>query len=437
MITPTLLQVLKLIYGPWALAEVCENNVSTGEKILLSGGLPGEIVLGIEQPQEKKRPRRFQVGSFLQANPHRTSPQCRVAEICGGCHWQHLALSEHGHWKTEILRETLIRLGGSSNPHVRDCLEPETEQDFWQYRNKIQWFWDAAQRKLGYYAEQSHQLVPFESCHLIPRLWNEIKIALEDSLPTDTALKSVILKRNTQDETLIAFETSSRAEDYDRVLKILRQQFGLLKGILRQRPDSEEIETLWGQNYLTESAFEYPLKVSFHSFFQIHVPQVLQVLNLLKADWPKQPVNHFMDVYGGVGLFATALSKQYQAGYILELSGSSCEDARENLKENGLFHLQIIEGDVKKTLNYPNLPKQWDITLLDPPRAGCHPDVLTHIALKTSQRIYYLSCDPTTLARDLKRLNSLGWSLKWAQPIDFFPQTYHIEVLCRLERMPT
>lgn len=442
MTTPTQLQVLKLIYGPWALAEVLENMVPTGEKVLVSGGLPGETGLGLEIPLKKKGPRRFRLESvdpdaLQQKKTHRTQPKCSVAESCGGCHWQHLEPSQHGYWKTEILKETLLRLGGISNPSVRSCIEPQDEKDFWQYRNKIQWFWDVKQRKLGYFEEQSHQLVPFDTCHIIPNIWNEVKIKLEEHLPQDASLKSIILKRNSDNETLIAFETSSHAKDYAPIRQTLRQLFDILKGGLLKHPDSEEIETLWGQDYLIETAFDYPLKISFNSFFQIHVPQVQQVLKLLQTDWSDRSVEYFVDVYGGVGLFATTLSKGFKAGYILELAGSSCEDALGNIKANGLSHLQVIEGDVKQTLHHPSLPLQWDITLVDPPRSGCHQDVLSIIALKTNQIIYYLSCDPTTLARDLKRLKSLGWALAWAQPIDFFPQTYHLETLCKLERVPT
>jgi 23S rRNA (uracil1939-C5)-methyltransferase len=241
------------------------------------------------------------------------------------------------------------------------------------------------------------------------------------------------LKRNSQQDTLMAFETSSAVAPYQEMLQSLTQRFTGLKGILLKRPNTGQIETLWGENSLMESALEYPLRVSFDSFFQIHVPQVQAVLKLLASDWPQPPVDHFVDVYGGVGLFATALSKRFKAGHILELAGSSCEDARENLQRHGLAHLQVLEGDVKMTLNHSTIPPSWDVTLLDPPRAGCHADVLASIAKKTSQRIYYLSCDPTTLARDIKRLQSLGWSLSWAQPVDFFPQTYHIETLCRLD----
>jgi len=372
----------------------------------------------------------------------RGKAKCAHFQKCGGCHYQHIRAAEQLRLKKEILRETLSRLGGVSwdGAIVEHSAEP------YGYRNRAQWAVRSGMpRALGYFLPESSVIVPIDECPVLsPRLAHTFaqlqEMARSGRLPE--GIQEIEAFADSADEKLalnVAFEKFPKpaAELASSFRDALPQIETLL--LLDQKKNRFE---LTGPGYLTHEAGGYKFRVGHLSFFQVNRFLVEDLLKTVTADAHGALA---LDLYSGVGFFTLPLAKSFQRVLSVDANLAATRDLYANAEIAGVTvvsHNEHVEEFLKKTEEKP------EFVVLDPPRAGLGAEAGEKLAELGAREIVYLSCDPSTLARDLAVLTcsprkpkeiagpSIRYEITEMHLFDLFPQTFHIETLVRLRRVP-
>lgn len=396
-------EFLKFGYGGETLGRLPD-----GRTIFVPFALPGETAR-VEVLEEKQGFARGRLAELLSPAPERIQPRCPHFGDCGGCHYQMMPYPKQLETKHTVLRDQFARLGGIADPPVAECIPSPVE---WNYRNAVQFHLDR-EGKPGYQAASSHRMVPIRECHLPEPAINEIWPLLEfDPQP---GLERIQLRAGRGGDVLLMLETGTgEAPEVEISLPI---------SVVSQ--SEGEAVTLAGEDHLMLEVKDLNFLVSADSFFQVNLPQAERMLDWLLEALALQGTETVMDLYCGVGLFSRFLAPLAGRVIGVEVNISACEDYAENLDEYDNVELYIgAAGSILPSLNL-----KADIIVADPPRAGIEKKAMESILKMKPGRIAYISCDPATLARDAKALLAEGYLLRSVQPIDMFPQTYHIESL--------
>jgi 23S rRNA (uracil1939-C5)-methyltransferase len=376
-----------------------------------------------------------------QPSSHRIAPPCPHFGVCGGCHYQHIDIAEQVKQKKEILRETLSRLGGVTwdGPIAEHSGEP------FAYRNRAQWaFRDALPRAFGYFLPESAHILPIDACPvlspglagLFAKLQN---MARGNSLPP--GVLEVEAFANSDDAKFamnIAFERFPKpAKD---LTAEFREALPQLESLLLLDQSKDRFE-LAGPGYLTHKVGGYSFRVSHLSFFQVNR---FLIEDLLKTVLEDAKGNFVLDLYAGVGFFTLPLAKSFARVMSVDANLAATGDLRtnaENAKVEVVAANEHVEDFLKKHAEQP------DFVVLDPPRAGLGAETAALLANLGAPKIAYLSCDPSTLARDLAVLTGSArkpateiapahrYEIEQVDLFDLFPQTFHIETLVKLRRV--
>jgi len=385
-----------------------------GQVVFVPLGIPGETVRA-ELTEARKRYARARLIEVLEPSPERVASRCRYFGECGGCHWQHIAYPAQLRAKKELLTSQLQRLGKQPHPLVRPVIGMD---DPWAYRNHVQLTMHP-QEGLGYQALRSHEVVAVDECWIIHPLLEELWAAL-DLDPEGPPRVSLRAGAGTG-EQLILFEGE---EDEPPELELDMPVSCVYQGG-RGMPI-----VLAGDSFYHERLGGRAFRVSAPSFFQVNTAQAERMLEVVRGYLALQPHERLLDAYCGVGTFALSLAPQVAHVTGIESSPWAISDALANRAEQDA--VEFIQGNVEQVL--PSLAASYDAVILDPPRAGCAPPALEALARCGASRIVYVSCDPATLARDVAHLATFGYELAVVQPIDMFPQTYHLESVALLHR---
>ena len=406
-----------------------------GKAIFVPYAIPGERVR-IEIVEERDRWARARLLEVLEPSPDRVAPPCPyfgpAADACGGCQWQHIAYPRQAELKQEIVTDQLRRLGRIANPPVADivALEDPTAADdegaavvaflAYGYRNNVQ-FALTPEGRLGFRRAASHDVVPVEHCLLLEPRLDDLHAALDVAWPE---LIGVDLRAGTEvDDTLILFEAGG---DEAPELEI---DLPTACALLTRRG----LTPLIGEPWVFIEVLGRRYRVSAESFFQVNTIGAAALVEIVTAYADPQPGDVLLDAYCGAGLFALALAELAGEVIGVESSPSACEDFEFNAGDQP--NISLHEGAVEQVL--PALRSEGqraDIVVLDPPRAGAGPEVIRELAAFGPRRMVYVSCDPATLARDAVYLAAAGYRLVEAQPVDLFPQTFHVETVALWEK---
>jgi 23S rRNA (uracil1939-C5)-methyltransferase len=422
-------KIEKLIYGGEGLAH------AEGTTVFVPFVLPEESA-EIQVVERKKNLVRARVEQILTPSSGRIAPRCRHFTVCGGCHYQHILAEAQLGYKTEILRETLRRIGHVqwTGPIVPHASSP------WGYRNRAQWkvrpvdakAADAASRAaIGYFGASSSALCAVEECPILSPLLEKTLATLrgalaEGALPV--TLREIEAFANDDDTKLLL---NASFAGMPRSPAPLAEEFrALLPGlesILMIDPGRDAME-LFGPGFLTYQVSGRAYRVGHLSFFQVN-RYLLEELARTVAGSARGALA--LDLYAGVGLFSLPLAEAFDRVVAVEANPASARDLGVNVGAQG-SRIEIQNADVEAFL------KKWrekpDCVVLDPPRAGVSPGVLARLKALAPPAISYLSCEPSTLARDLAVLTAAGYTLAEVHVFDLFPQTFHIESLVRLVR---
>jgi 23S rRNA (uracil1939-C5)-methyltransferase len=390
----------------------CIGRLPDGRAIFVPFGLPGEKVR-IVLTEDKKSFAKGRILQILEPSPKRIDPRCRHFGDCGGCNYQHLPYSDQLIAKRQIVQQQLQRLAGLPDFPVA----PVTPSlDDWNYRNTVQFHVTPA-GCLGFKAAGSFQTVEISECHLpsvgISELWPQL------DLGPDSGISRVQVREAPDGELLLAIESATDDPPEFTV------DFPV--SVVFTGPTTQF--TLSGDDNILMQVRGRDFRVSAGSFFQANIHQaeamVDHVLHLAGSVQGKT----VLDAYCGVGLFSAFLAVEAKQLIGIEVSESSCNDFAINLDEFNNVDLYIDK--VEYVL--PTLKLKLDVAVIDPPRGGLDPHVIKALIDAVPKQIIYVSCDPATLARDIKRFLQGGYSLKSVTPFDQFPQTSHIETIALLE----
>lgn len=407
------LTLTTLTYGGDALGRLPDPLTGAGSRaVFVPFGLPGERVR-VRLTEEKRGFARGEIVEILQSAPERISAKCLHFGKCGGCHYQHLSYESQLQAKAEILRDQLTRIGKIQNPPVQPTVASPSA---WNYRNHIQFHLNA-QGKLGFQAPNSNRVISISECHLpeasIHSLWPQLEFEPE------TSIERVSIRAGMDDELMLALESDSPDAP----------EFEIEAGISVAHVFDEHAVVIAGEDHIMMKILDREFRVSAPSFFQVNTKMAEKMVQHLLD---KLPVSQsiILDVYCGVGLFSAFLAPKCKQLIGIESSESACEDFAINLDE--FDNVELYE-DFAENVS-PTLKIKPDIILVDPPRAGVEKEALDAIVKLNPKTIAYVSCDPSTLARDAARLINNGYKLSDAAPFDLFPQTYHIESVSIFEK---
>jgi 23S rRNA (uracil1939-C5)-methyltransferase len=364
--------------------------------------------------EEKRTYARAELVEVLSASPQRIQARCPHFGVCGGCHYQHLSYENQLLVKAEIVKEQLQRMGGVEAAPMRPVV-PSPQA--WNYRNSVQ-FHLTAEGKLGYQRAGSHEVVAIRECWLpvqaINDLWPQLDL---EALPD---LERVQVRCGAGNDLLVALESDST--------DLPELDVDLPVSVAHLSPAGCLV--LAGDDGIVMEMLGRPLHVSAGSFFQVNTAQAEAMLKHVLELLPGDPQGVCLDLYCGVGLFSAFLAPRFGRLIGVEMSPTACEDFAANLDE--FEHVELYEGAAEQIL--PALDVQPVAAVVDPPRAGLAPAALAALVRMAPHRLVYVSCDPSTLGRDIKLLLKAGYVLKQVTPFDLFPQTYHIECVAVLER---
>jgi len=396
----------KLTYGGDAMGRLPD-----GRAVFVPFGLPGEKAR-IRLVMEKKNFAKAELLEVIKPSLERVEAKCKHFGECGGCHYQNLSYESQLAAKTEILRDQLQRIGKIENPPVQPmvgCPDP------WNYRNHVQ-FHLTEDGKLGYVEAHGKSIIPISECHLpnatIDSIWPQLEF--ESGAP----FERVSLRTGANDDLMLILESG----------ELEAPELELEAGISVVHLTQEDALVMAGEDYILMQVLERGFRVSAGSFFQVNTVMAEKMVEHLLDRLPL-PTKTILDVYCGVGLFSAFLAPKCERLIGIETSLSACEDFGANLDE--FDHVELYEGGAENVI--PHLEAEQAIVLLDPPRLGVDKRALDGIRQLAPKVIAYVSCDPSTLARDAARLIAGGYRLVDVTPFDLFPQTYHIESIAIFE----
>ena len=403
------LTITALAYGGEGMGRLPD-----GRAVFVPYTLPGERVRA-RLSQEKRSYARGRLLEVLAASPDRLAPRCPHFALCGGCHYQHMPYPLQMESKATILGELLHRIGRITHPPVE---QPIPSPCPWVYRNHIQ-FHLTPEGKLGFLGHDSQEVIPIKECHLPEEAIGEIWPLLEiEPLP---GLERVSLRSGAEGEVMVVLESTSNEAPELRVE-------GLPVSVVQVSPAG--VLTLAGSEFIELEALGRPFRVSAASFFQVNTCMAEALIQHILTNVELNNRMTLLEIYCGTGLFSAFLAPRVGRLVGIESSPSACEDFMVNLDE--VDHVELYEAPSEMVL--PSIDFRPDILLVDPPRAGLDHAVLHQVLRLGAPVVVYVSCDPATLARDVRQLREGGYRLEKITPFDFFPQTYHIESISILKR---
>jgi 23S rRNA (uracil1939-C5)-methyltransferase len=368
-----------------------------GRVVFVAFGIPGERVLA-EVTREDASYIEATTVSVLEASAERVTPRCEYFGTCGGCQLQHIDYAEQLRLKTEVVRDQLRRIGRFEAPPLRDMLGMA---DPWNYRNHLR-FTVRRDGDVGFMEHGSHRFLRIDDCDIAHPKVNEVL-------------------REAQGRTMQTAQLTVRVGEHTGDL--------LVQPKLRWRPGrSRHVPS--GQPHYTEQLGAERFRISSPAFFQVNTRQAERMAELVVARVRDARPRVVVDAYAGVGTFAALLAPHVPQVVTIEWSAAAGSDAEVNLAP--FPNVTRVVGSVEDTL--PTLDPPPDVVVVDPPRAGLQLTVVEAVLASPARRLVYVSCDPATLARDLRLLVDGGMSLLDVQPLDMFPHTQHIECITTLDR---
>ncbi|PIE54632.1 MAG: 23S rRNA (uracil(1939)-C(5))-methyltransferase RlmD [Dethiosulfovibrio peptidovorans] len=426
-----------------------------GKVYFVDGVLPGEMVR-LAVISEKKGYGVGRLVELLEPSPHRVTPRCSWFGRCGGCQLQHGSYDVQLRIKENAVRSAMERLAGVQ----LESIVCEPSPSAWGYRNKASF--PVQFRKggrIGFFRVGSHELVPIDGCPvlmphldglyrsfrstLLPSLSGSFR-AFYDERRNRGMLRHVVFRGNRAGQSMIMPVVTSLR---DRVLR-LRIEKGLrrvrteLSGVgsalwnINPRKGNrilgDETVPIWGDGLISEVVSGAMLQYDGTAFFQVNPDQV-EALFRYAAHLAAELDGSVVELYAGVGALTSLLARQARSVLAVEEWLPAVERLSLNMEANGLDNVRALCGRAEDLL--PQLTAERPQTVvLDPPRSGCASEVMDAVDESTALRLLYVSCNPATLARDVRIMMDKGWKLRQVRSFDLFPQTCHVETVCLMSR---
>ena len=451
------LDVVDVAYGGKGLARV------EGMAVFVDQAVGGDRVLA-RITRRKKQYAEARVLSLLRPSPDRVSPPCPYSGVCGGCKWQHLDYERQLAYKRRHVEESLAHIGELDGVPVHPVLAADP---IFGYRNKMEfsctdrrWLMpDELGREdlehgfaLGLHVPGTfYKVLDIEACLLMPALGNtllaKIRTYLRRSPLPPYGLRShegfwrfVMLRHSVaHDRWLVNLITASEAPGAvyplaEELMAAHPEVAGVVNNVTASHAAiavGEFERPLAGAAVLTDRLGPWEFEISANSFFQTNTRGAEGLYRTVASFAGLDGGQSVLDLYSGTGTIPIFLSPSARQILGIEIVPSAVADARRNCERNGVTNCRFVQGDIRDVL--AGIEDRPAVAIVDPPRAGMHPDVIERLMTLAPERIVYVSCNPATLARDLAMLKN-AYRVAEVQPVDMFPHTFHIEAVARLEK---
>lgn len=386
-----------------------------GRMVFVPYAIPGERVR-VTPVNVHQHWTRARLTEIIEPSPHRTTPRCKHFGTCGGCHYQHMSYQAQVEAKTDIVRAQLERLGKFHNPPVA---APIVSPSPWRTRNSLRFRLDDAGRLCFVGAAPpaadaaSTPHIPIDECHLpepaLDELWRQL------DLESVKGLEGVSLRLGADEQSMIVLHAASPAD--------IELSLDLPASVVWADPQGAQV--LAGDGAFLVEVMKRAFRVSALSFFQVHTQLCQELVRLCLEALQVNPADVVFDLYAGVGLFSRFIAESGASVVAVEQSPWACADFEVNLE--AFDTVELYEASVEQALL--SVPQAPTAVVVDPPRAGLGREVVQGILSLGPSCLVYVSCDPSTLARDGRQMADGGYALESVTPVDMFPQTYHIETV--------
>ena len=422
--------------------------------VFVPGALPGEEVV-VEATKIHPKYAEARIKKIRIRSPHRVRPLCPIYEQCGGCQLQHLAYSQQLKEKRDIVIQALERHTKLTLEKL-DIRETIGMENPWGYRNKSSFQVGEKDGKLltGLYGLNSHQLINIDQCAVqhpqtteatavVKRILQDLHIPIYNEKTRKGIIRTIVTRVGVQTGELQVVLITSQKELPKKELiiaeiqKRLPQVKSIVQNINGEKTSlifGEETVNLAGEDFIQETLGDLQFELSARTFFQLNPAQTLKLYNEVKKAADLTGTEKVLDAYCGVGTIGLWLADQAAEVRGMDVIPESIEDAKKNAKRHGFTNTKYVPGKAEEVL--PKwVKKGWkpDVVVVDPPRAGLDSQLLQTILQVKPKKLIYVSCNPSTLAKDIQVL-SKNYDVKYIQPVDMFPHTSHVECVALITR---
>ncbi|WP_435924088.1 23S rRNA (uracil(1939)-C(5))-methyltransferase RlmD [Paenibacillus sp. DYY-L-2] len=448
-----------------------------GYTLFVQGALPGEKVR-VKVLKTKKQYGYAKLLDVLEASPDRVAAPCPIYDQCGGCQLQHWSYAGQLAWKRQHVVDALERIGklrvagGSAGAAAEAELDAAAGEpgiavlptlgmaEPWRYRNKAQVPVGVTDGALvgGFYARGSHRIVDMETCLIqhehnddvvahVKAIGRQLGVTAYDEETGRGLLRHVVVKKAFRTgEMMLVLVTNGRDIPHaDAWVGLIREQIPHVVSICQNVNTKQtnvifgdETRVLWGRDVIYDYIGDVQFAISARSFYQVN-PVQTEVLYGKTVEYAGLTGREtVIDAYCGIGTISLFLAQHAERVYGVEIVKEAIEDARANAELNGMKHVEFEVGASEDVI--PRWKEQGieaDVIVVDPPRKGCDPRLLETILEMKPERVVYVSCNPSTLARDLRILEDGGYRTVEVQPVDMFPHTVHVECVIGMQRIDT
>jgi 23S rRNA (uracil1939-C5)-methyltransferase len=436
--------------------------------VFIPGMIPGDVV-DVRVLKKKKRYMEGVAIALVAPSPDRVPVQCRHFGVCGGCRWQHLPYDKQLYYKAKQVKDNLTRISHAVIPEPEPILGSDNQ---YRYRNKLEYTFSdrrwmtheevASGENIGYEPALGFhvpgifdKILDIKECHLQAEPSNKIRnrvreYTLERNLPYYSMrdhvgfLRNIIVRTASSGETMvIVIFAKEDVNERENLLDFIKNEFteitSLYYIINSKHNDSLADQTpvhYFGKEFITENMHGLRFRVGPKSFYQTNSLQAVRLYSVALDFAGLTGKETVYDLYTGTGTIACFLASKASKVIGIEYIEEAVADARINARDNDINNVKFVSGDMKDVFNDAFISENGhpDVIITDPPRAGMHEDVVNALLRSGAKRIVYVSCNPSTQARDIGLL-SVGYNVLKVQPVDMFPQTFHVENVALLEKL--
>ncbi len=423
--------------------------------VFVPGALPGEEVV-VEVTKVNPKFAEAKIKKIRKSSEHRVQPLCPVYDECGGCQLQHLNYDQQLKEKRDIIIQSLER---HTKIPVAEFTINETigMENPWGYRNKSQFqvgLKDGGKVLAGLYGLNSHKLIDIQQCvvqhpqtnkatEVVKGILEELKIPIYNEKSRKGIVRTIVTRVGVQTGELqivlitAKHELPKKEEIIEEILTRLPEVKSIMQNINEQKTSlifGEETVGLEGEEFIQETLGDLSFELSARTFFQLNPEQTVKLYNEVKKAAALTGTEKVVDAYCGVGTIGLWLAGQADEVRGMDIIPESIEDAKKNAKRHGFTNTKYVPGKVQEVL--PKwIKKGWkpDVIVVDPPRTGLDNQLLETILAAEPEKVVYVSCNPSTLAKDIQVLSS-KFKVEYIQPVDMFPHTSHVETVVLMSR---
>ncbi|MCF6093961.1 23S rRNA (uracil(1939)-C(5))-methyltransferase RlmD [Microaerobacter geothermalis] len=424
-----------------------------GFTLFVPHALPGEKV-EVKVVKVKKTYGYGRLMEIKDASPYRAEPPCPIYKKCGGCQLQHINYEEQLRQKEQLVRDNLSRIGGLEHVRIHPTIGMENP---WRYRNKAQVPIGEEKGGLigGFYAAGSHQIIDMEACLIQHEKNDEVVQAVKEIASSlgisayheethQGLIRHVVAKIGfrTGEVMVVLITNGEEIPQKDSLIEGILQKVDGIRSIVQnintKRTNvifGEKTKTLWGEEVIYDDIGNIKFAISARSFFQVNPVQTEKLYNKALEYAGLTGKETVIDAYCGIGTISLFLARHAKQVYGVEIVPEAISDAKKNARLNRIENVTFAVGEAEKVIPW------WyaqgikaDVMVIDPPRKGCNEELLKTIIDMKPKRVVYVSCNPSTLARDLRILEDGGFKTIEVQPVDMFPHTVHVECVVQIKR---